>query len=211
MNAFKIGKTDVYSGCRPLIVAEIGQNHDGSLGIAHSYIDAVARTGANAIKFQTHIAEAESSKNDQFRVNFSHVDKTRHDYWKRMEFTMEQWAGLHDHAVDKGLTFLSSPFSIEAAMLLDKIGCAAWKIGSGEINNSLLLNFIGKSRKPILLSSGMSSYDEIDKAVKQINGFGNPLVLLQCTSRYPTPLDKIGLNVMEYFCDKYEFRRRFIF
>ena len=203
MNAFKIGNTDVYSGCRPLIIAEIGQNHDGSLGIAHSYIDAVAKTGANAIKFQTHIAEAESSKNDQFRVNFSHVDKTRYDYWKRMEFTMEQWAGLHDHAVDEGLTFLSSPFSVEAAMLLEKIGCAAWKIGSGEINNSLLLNFIGKSRKPILLSSGMSSYDEIDTAVKGIRRFGNPFVLLQCTSEYPTPLDRIGLNAMEYFSNKY--------
>src|SRR3954471_24946186 len=94
-----------------LVIAEIGQAHDGSLGTAHAYIDAVARTGVDAIKFQTHIADAESMPTEPWRVRFSKQDDTRYEYWKRMEFSEEQWAGLAEHARDAGLLFLSSPFS----------------------------------------------------------------------------------------------------
>ncbi|MDW8129036.1 MAG: N-acetylneuraminate synthase family protein, partial [Bryobacterales bacterium] len=95
---------------RCLIIAEVGQNHDGSLGTAHSYIDAVARAGADAVKFQTHIAAAESTPHEPWRVKFSRQDATRYDYWKRTEFTPEQWSGLAEHARQRGLIFLSSPF-----------------------------------------------------------------------------------------------------
>ena len=94
-----------------LIIAEIAQTHDGSLGTAHAYIDAVARAGADAIKFQTHIAAAESTPAEPWRVKFSPQDATRFDYWKRLEFTAEQWAGLASHASERGLFFLSSVFS----------------------------------------------------------------------------------------------------
>ena len=90
-----------------LTIAEIGQAHEGSLGIAHSYIDAIADTGVNAIKWQTHIAEAESSIHEPFRVKFSYEDETRMDYWKRMEFTLEQWREIKDHCEQKGLEFMS--------------------------------------------------------------------------------------------------------
>jgi len=86
-----------------MIIAEIAQAHDGSLGILHSYIDALATTGVDAVKFQTHIADAESSAYEPFRVKFSYEDTTRFDYWKRMEFTPEQWAGIKQHCDDKGL------------------------------------------------------------------------------------------------------------
>lgn len=102
------------------LIAEIGQAHEGSLGIAHSYIDALATTGVNAVKFQTHIAHAESSEFEPFRVKFSYEDDTRYDYWKRMEFSAEQWAGLKQHCDDKGLEFISSPFSNAAVDLLEK-------------------------------------------------------------------------------------------
>lgn len=115
------------------IIAEIGQAHDGSLGILHSYIDTVAKTGVDAIKFQTHIAEAESSEFEPFRVKFSKQDATRYDYWKRMEFTKEQWVEIKEHCEDAGLEFMSSPFSIAAVKLLDSIGMRRFKIGSGEI------------------------------------------------------------------------------
>src|SRR5947209_3065166 len=98
---------------RCLIIAEVAQNHDGSLGTAHAYIDAIARAGADAVKFQTHIAAAESTPSEPWRVKFSQQDQTRYDYWKRMEFTEEQWRGLAAHAERCGLTFLSSPFSAE--------------------------------------------------------------------------------------------------
>src|SRR2546427_6005943 len=111
---------------RCLVIAEVAQNHDGSLGAAHAYIDAVARAGADAVKFQTHIAAAESTAGEPWRVKFSRQDATRYDYWKRMEFTEEQWHGLKKHAEERGLLFLSSPFSVEAVELLERVGVPAW-------------------------------------------------------------------------------------
>ena len=119
------------------LIAEIGQAHDGSLGIAHSYIDALANTGVSTIKFQMHIAEAESSIYEPFRVNFSYEDKTRYDYWKRMQFSIEQWSELKRHCEDKGLEFLVSPFSLAAVEILEKLDIKRYKIGSGEVNNNL--------------------------------------------------------------------------
>src|SRR5713226_3477140 len=105
---------------RCLIVAEVAQAHDGSLGLAHAFIDAIADAGADAVKFQTHIAAAESTPAEPWRVKFSMQDATRYEYWKRMEFTEEQWQGLRKHAEEKGLAFLSSPFSVEAVALLTR-------------------------------------------------------------------------------------------
>ena len=101
------------AGNRCFIIAEIAQAHDGSLGMAHAYVDAAADSGADAVKFQTHIAAEESTIDEPWRVKFSPQDDTRYEYWQRMEFSGEQWAGLADHARDKGLIFLSTPFSIE--------------------------------------------------------------------------------------------------
>src|SRR3954469_19240379 len=96
---------------RCFVIAEVAQAHDGSLGQAHAFIDAAARAGADAIKFQTHIAAAESTPAEPWRVKFSQQDDTRYEYWKRMEFTEEQWRGLSDHAEEQGIMFLSSAFS----------------------------------------------------------------------------------------------------
>lgn len=186
------------TGHKAGIIAEVGQAHDGSLGIAHSFIDRAAEAGADIIKFQTHIAGAESTPAEPFRVKFSYEDNTRYEYWQRMEFSTDQWDGLMKHALEKGLLFLSSPFSVEAVELLDRLGIAAWKVGSGEVNNQELLKAFGRTGKPILISSGMSDYNEIDQAVKAVRGLSNPFMLLQCTSMYPTPLEKVGLNVLEY-------------
>ncbi|QNM85769.1 N-acetylneuraminate synthase family protein [Polaribacter pectinis] len=185
------------------IIAEIGQAHEGSLGIAHSYIDALAETGITAVKFQTHVAEAESSEFENFRVKFSYEDKTRFDYWKRMEFTIEQWAGLKQHCEDKNLEFISSPFSNKAVDLLEQIGVQRYKIGSGEVSNYLMLEKISKTNKPILLSSGMSSYDELDKTVDFIKERGNDLSLFQCTTSYPSISGEWGLNLIPDFINKY--------
>ena len=194
----------VFKKARSLIIAEVAQAHDGSLGIAHSYIDAIAKAGANAVKFQTHIAEAESTSHEPWRVKFSEQDETRYDYWKRMEFTEEQWASLKKHADDQGLIFLSSPFSSEAVELLKKIGVPAWKVASGEINNYPLLNQMAATGLPILLSSGMSPLEEIDTAVKHLQKFECTLAVLQCTSQYPCPPEKIGLNLIPFFRNRYE-------
>lgn len=183
------------------IIAEVSQNHDGSLGQAHAFIDAVAGTGVDAIKFQTHIAEAESTPDEPFRVKFSYEDATRYDYWKRMEFTCEQWKGLYWHADEKGLDFLSSAFSVEAFEMLQEIGVPAWKLGSGEIFNKYLFERMAKTGKPMLISTGMSSYAEIDEQISWMKG--NPYAVLQCTTAYPCEPEQIGLNVIREMKDKY--------
>ena len=185
------------------IIAEIGQAHDGSLGILHSYIDAIAETGVDAIKFQTHIAEAESSAAEPFRINFSYEDATRFDYWKRMSFTKEQWVGIKKHCDEKGIEFLSSPFSQAAVDLLEFLEIKKYKIGSGEVTNFLMLEKIAGTGKPIILSSGMCSFQELDAAVQFIEHFGNDLTILQCTTSYPTPPERIGLNVIEEMKTRY--------
>jgi sialic acid synthase SpsE len=97
---------------RCLVIGEVAQAHDGSLGMAHAFIDAIASAGADAVKFQTHIAAAESTRAEPWRVKFSYQDETRYDYWKRMEFTERQWQELKQHADEQKLLFLSSHFSI---------------------------------------------------------------------------------------------------
>lgn len=182
---------------RVFLIAEIAQAHEGSLGIAHSYIDALAEAGVDAIKFQTHIAEAESSSFEPFRVKFSYEDETRYDYWKRMEFTFPQWVGLKDHCDRAGLEFISSPFSIAAVDLLERVGVKRYKVGSGEISNLLLLEKIAQTGKPVILSSGMSSYLELQIACELLVSFNCSFSILQCTTAYPTRPEQWGLNVMQ--------------
>lgn len=188
---------------RSFIIAEIGQAHEGSLGIAHSYIDALAGTGVDAVKFQTHIADAESSSHEPFRVKFSYEDNTRMDYWRRMEFTADQWAGLKLHCEEKNMEFLSSPFSNAAVELLDKIGVSRFKVGSGEVNNLLMLQRIAETGKSIILSSGMSSFDELDKTINFLKKFKNSLSVLQCTTSYPAKPEEWGLNVLGELRERY--------
>jgi N,N'-diacetyllegionaminate synthase len=188
---------------KPYLIAEIAQAHDGSLGILHSYIDAVAKTGVQAIKFQMHIAEAESSIHEPFRVKFSYADATRFDYWKRMEFTLEQWKGIKKHCDEVGLDFICSPFSNLAVDWLEEINVASYKIGSGEVNNLLLLEKIIKTRKPIIISSGMSSYEELDKTVAFLKSKNADISILQCTTAYPTKPQQFGLNVIAELKERY--------
>ena len=188
---------------RCLIIAEVAQAHDGSLGTAHAYIDAAARAGADAVKFQTHIAAAESTPGEPWRVKFSLQDASRYEYWKRMEFTEEQWVGLKTHADQRGLKFISSPFSMEAVDLLERIGVAAWKVASGECTNAPLLRRMMTSGKPVLLSTGMSPLREIDTLVEQASDRHTDLTLLQCTSSYPCPPEKVGLNMIPFLRQRY--------
>ena len=169
-----IGDRKVGKGQPCFVIAEIAQAHDGSLGAAHAYIDAVAGTGADAIKFQTHIAEAESSPGEPFRVRFSYQDKTRFDYWKRMEFSREQWNLLAEHARDRGLIFLSSPFSETALSLLEEIGMPAWKVASGEIATKRMLEMMAMTGKPLLLSTGMASWRQVDETTSWFQEWGAP-------------------------------------
>ncbi len=203
MTAFKIGNRHVAPQAPCLIMAEVAQAHEGSLGMAHAYIDAAARAGADAIKFQTHIAAAESTPAEPWRVKFSTQDETRFDYWKRMEFTLSQWQELKQHADDAGLFFFSSPFSGEALELLVQIGVPAWKVPSGETSNTMLLDHMIATERPVILSTGMSDFDEIDKAVARLRQAGRPFAVMQCTSDYPCPPERVGLNLIPDLRQRY--------
>ncbi len=185
---------------RCLVIAEVAQSHDGNINLAHDFVDAVAKTGADAIKFQTHIAAAESTLAEPFRVKFS-TDATRYSYWQRMEFIPQEWQGLADHAKKLGLVFLSSPFSMEACDLLESIGMEAWKVASGEITNTPMLKRMAASKKPVILSSGLATWDELDEAVSIVKH--NPHAVLQTTTMYPTPPQHVGFNVLTEMSKRY--------
>lgn len=198
---FEIGGRPVGGTARPLVIGEVAQAHDGSLGLAHAFVDAVAEAGADAVKFQTHIAEAESTPGEPFRVAFSRQDASRYEYWRRTGFEESQWTGLAEHARERGLLFLSSPFSLEAVDLLERVGVPGWKVGSGEVSNGPLLDRVAATGLPVLLSSGMSSFGELDGAVARLGG--SPFAVLQCTSAYPAPPEQLGLNVLAELRDRY--------
>ena len=199
---FNIAGREVGGANPALIVAEVAQAHDGSLGLAHAFIDAVADAGGDAIKFQMHIADAESTRDEPWRTRFSRQDKTRYDYWRRMEFDAEQWQGLRDHAAERNLLFVCSPFSRLAVERMVTIGADVLKIASGEVFDlaSLLPDDV---RLPTIISTGMSGWRDIDKSVDVARSLDLDFVLLQCTTQYPTPLDKVGLNVIEDMRERY--------
>ena len=189
-----------------MIIAEIAQAHDGSLGILHSYIDVLADTGIDAVKFQTHIADAESSNHEPFRIKFSYEDKTRFDYWRRMEFTLEQWKEIKQHCEEKKLEFISSPFSNAAVDLLEAAGIKRYKVGSGEINNHLLLKKIALTGKPVILSSGLSDIKELDMAIGFFKEHASDVSVLQCVSAYPSKPEEWGLNMINEFKQRYQIK-----
>jgi len=202
--AITISGREIRQGGRPLLIAEVAQAHDGSLGFAHAFIDVVGDAGFDAIKFQTHIAEAESTKDEPFRVPFSYEDASRFDYWRRMEFTPSQWQGLAEHAQKRSLLFLSSCFSLEAVQMMQRIGMPAWKVGSGEIHSDGLLDAMAATGQPILLSTGLSGFAAVERQVQRLAGQRAPIALFQCTTRYPTSFEEVGLNAIDVLHGRFD-------
>lgn len=136
-------------------------------------------------------------------MHFSRQDASRYDYWKRMEFTEEQWRGLAGHCRERNVVFISSPFSIEAVDLLERIGQPVWKIASGETSNAQLVERVLRTGAPVLLSTGMSPIAEIDAAVALVKSRGVPVGVFQCTTAYPCPPEKIGVNLIPSYRERY--------
>ena len=187
---------------RTLIIAEIGSTHDGSFGNAQRLIDVATECGADAVKFQTHIASAETLRDAPMPPYFT--GEPRYEYFERTAFSLEQWQALKAHCGERGVEFLSSPFSIEAVEFLEQVGVARYKIPSGEVTNLPYLEVVAQTGKPVLLSSGMSSWAELDEAVNTILRYHDNLTVLQCTSEYPCPYEHVGLNVMLEMKERYE-------
>jgi N,N'-diacetyllegionaminate synthase len=189
----RVGSRELGPGGKVLVVAEIGNNHDGSVRQAERLVEAAAEAGADAVKFQTHIADAEMLP---ATPTPPHFDEPRYEFTKRMELTLDEHLGLKALAEDRGLVFFSSPFSIEAVELLEQAGVPAYKIASGEVTNPPLLEAVAATRKPVLLSSGMSGLDEIGQAVEIFRAAGSPFLVMQCTSMYPCPPEHVNLRAM---------------
>jgi N,N'-diacetyllegionaminate synthase len=185
-----------------MIIAEVGSVHDGSLGNARGLIDVAAECGADVVKFQTHIAAAETLRDAPMPPYFT--GEPRYEYFERTAFTLEQWEALKAHCESRNVEFLSSPFSVEAVELLEKIGVRRYKVPSGEVTNLPLLEVIAGTGKPVLLSSGMSNWAELDAAVNAILRHHDRLTVLQCTTEYPCPHEHVGLNVMLEMRERYK-------
>ena len=191
---------------KTFIIAEIGLSHEGSVGIAKSFIDETVKAGADAVKFQMHMPNYESSKFEQFRKkNIFIQDRNRFDYWKRTSFTEQQWKFLREYCKKKKINFFCSPFSLEAVRLLKKIKIDVWKIASGEFNNMMMLDEIIKSnKKKIILSNGLSYEKEIKEIIFYLKKKKQSIALLECNTAYPTKIENAGHNLMRYFRDKYK-------
>jgi sialic acid synthase SpsE len=185
------------------IIAEIGSVHDGSFGNACALIASAHDVGADCVKFQTHIACAETLRDAPSPPYFE--GEPRFDYFERTAFDEPQWARLKREADNRGIRFLSSPFSAEAVDLLERIGAEAYKVASGEVTNLPLLERIAATGKPVYVSSGMSSWAELDAAVSVLTD-ACQVTVLQCSSVYPCPDDAVGLNVLAEMRQRYGLR-----
>ncbi len=182
------------------IWAEVGLAHEGSLDLAFAYVESLASAGVDVIKFQMHLPEWESSDDEPLRRPDLHRDRTRRAYWERTAFSTGQWAELADACNTSGVEFVATPFSRQAVQVLEDLGVRRFKVGSGDTTNEELLEAIGSTKQPVVLSTGMSTLAEVDAAVDLLRGTGTPEVtVLQCTSKYPTPIPEIGLNVLDAF------------
>lgn len=180
------------------VIAEAGMNHDGSLGNAIRMAEVAAETGADAVKFQLHDPRAETTRDAPSPPYFTH--ESRWEYFERTAFTDEQWRTLKDACDRAGIEFLCSSFSLEALERLEALGVARHKVGSGEVTNLELVRAAAATGKPLLLTSGMSSWRELDEAVAVA---GENVTVLQCTSEYPTPPERVGLNVLAELRERY--------
>ena len=180
------------------VIAEAGMNHDGSLGNAIRMAEVAAECGADAVKFQLHDAEAETTRDAPSPPYFEH--ESRWEYFQRTAFSDEQWATLKEAAERAGIEFLCSVFSLRAVERLERLGVRRYKIGSGEVTNVQLIRAVAATGKPVLLTSGMSSWAELDRAVEAA---GADVTVLQCTSEYPTPPEHVGLNVLAELRERY--------
>jgi len=192
MNSFFIAGRLIAPEAQPFVIAEVGINHEGSLDKAIQLVDAAANAGAEVIKFQCHITEKEMIPTDMTPGEIS--NEKLWDIIKRCELTEKEEKQVQQHATGRGLIYLSTPFSREAADRLNAMGVPAFKIGSGECNNYPLIDHIACMGKPMIISTGMNDISSVAKTVEIIRRYGTPFALLQCTSMYPTPYEKVRLG-----------------
>jgi N,N'-diacetyllegionaminate synthase len=202
-----LGQRPIGAGHPVFVIAEAGVNHNGDLDLARRLVDVAATAGADAVKFQTFAAERvaarEAPKADYQRQTTS-AEESQQQMLRRLELSPAAHRELQAHAVGRGLTFLSTPFDEASADLLDALGVPAIKIGSGEVTNLPFLQHVARKGRPVILSTGMSSLDEVGAAVAAVRETGNAeLILLHCVSEYPARAIDANLRAMQTLADAF--------
>src|SRR5438093_610312 len=190
----------VGSGAPPLVIAEIGINHEGDFKKAIRMVDDARAAGCECVKFQSHVIDDEMIPND---VVPGHVTETIWDIMSRCALSEDEEIRLKEYVESKGLIYLCTPFSRAAAVRLEKMGVGAYKIGSGECNNYPLIEHIAAYGKPIILSTGMNNLESIRPSVEILRKAGVPFGLLHCTSLYPTPYDRGRLGALAVLAENF--------
>ena len=182
------------------IIAEAGVNHNGSLDLARRLVDAAKAAGADAVKFQTFRAEAlvvRSAHKAEYQRRITDAKESQFDMLKRLELDAPAHADLMAHCREIGIIFLSSPFDDQSADMLDAMGVERFKLGSGELTNLPLLGHVAAKRKPIIMSTGMATLDEVATALATFRSNGaDDVTLLHCVTEYPCPSDQVNLRAM---------------
>ena len=192
-NTIRIGNRVIGEKCMPLVVAEMGINHEGSLKSAFEMVDAAYEAGAEVIKHQTHVIDDEMS-HEAKKVIPGNTDVSIYDVMKRCALCEEDEIKLKEYVESKGMIFLSTPFSRAAAERLERMNVKAYKIGSGECNNYPLIEHIAKFGKPMIVSTGMNDIDSVKKTVEILEKYNVQYALLHCTNIYPTPAKLVRLG-----------------
>lgn len=192
----EIGNRKIGEEYKPLVIVEIGINHEGSLEVAKQMVDAAHSAGAEVIKHQTHVVEDEMSKEAK-KVIPGNTDVSIYDVMARCALNEEDEITLKQYVESKGMIYLSTPFSRAAANRLEKMGVLAYKIGSGECNNYPLIEHIASFRKPMIVSTGMNDIESVKKTVDILEKYNVPYSLLHCTNLYPTPAHLVRLGGMQ--------------
>lgn len=192
----KIANRKIGPDFPPLVIAEIGINHEGSMKKAKRMVDDAVKAGAEIVKFQSHVIEDEMVESVAKKIVPGHTTENIWDIMKRCAFSEKQELELKDYVEKKGLIYFCTPFSRAAADRLHRLKVAAYKIGSGECNNYPLLEHIASFKKPVILSTGMNNLSSITPAVKIFKKYKTPIAILHCTSMYPTPYEKVRLGAI---------------
>jgi N-acetylneuraminate synthase len=195
-NFIIIGTRKIGPDCPPLIIADIGINHEGSLKTAFEIVDAAANAGVEIIKHQTHVVEDEMSQAAK-KVIPGNAEESIYEIMERCALSEAEEVELKKYVESKGIIFLSTPFSRAAADRLERMGVVAYKIGSGECNNYPLIDHIAGFGKPMIVSTGMNNIESVKKAVAIINKHGTSFALLHTTNLYPTPSHLVRLGGMQ--------------
>ena len=190
----------------PLLIAEIGQSHHGNFKNLIKIVDKISQTDVDAIKFQTHIANSESTLDEPFRnsQNIKKKYKNRFDYWKSVEFSQNQWIKISRYVKKRGKIFISSPFSIDGLNLLKKAKVNAVKIGSGEFFSDDLIEASIRSKLPMIISTGLSTNNDVLLKIKYLKKKKVDFTILQCHTSYPTEFNEIGINLIEKWKKKFK-------